>query len=85
MAHQEYYGAHVRIEYRGTGLDGKLVVQKENPIGGGWMDVKTFNEYSSYCHTEAKQYAASLSYCLQQGETEHIQRSSVWDSKTMAA
>lgn len=59
-----YYGAHVRIDRRGSGPGGSLVVQKSNPIGGGWLDVRTFYESASYCYTESKEYAAQLAHEL---------------------
>ena len=55
-----YYGAHVRIERRGSGPGGSLVVQRSNLVGGGWIDVRTFYESASYCYTEAREYASSL-------------------------
>lgn len=55
-----YYGASVRIEHRGEGLGGSLVVQRSNPVGGGWLDVRTFYESASYCYTEAREYASNL-------------------------
>ena len=55
-----YYGAHVRIEHRGSGIGGSLVVQRSNLVGGGWLDVRTFYESESYCYTDAKLYASDL-------------------------
>jgi hypothetical protein len=55
-----YYGAHVRIEHRASGLDGSLVVQKQNPLSGGWIDARSFYEYENYCHTDARQFASAL-------------------------
>lgn len=55
-----YYGALVRIEYRGLGLDGYLQVQRSNPLTNGWIDDRKFYQSASYCYTEAKQYASDL-------------------------
>jgi hypothetical protein len=55
-----YYGANVRIERRGSGPGGSLVVQQANPLTGGWLDVKTFYESASFCYSEAKECAADL-------------------------
>jgi hypothetical protein len=60
MTRTTYYGANVRIERRGMGLDGSLVVQRANHVGGGWIDDRTFYESASYCYTEAKSYAGAL-------------------------
>ena len=57
-----YYGAHVRIEHRGSGLGGSLVVQRFSPISEGWHDAATFHESASYCYTDAKEYAADLAH-----------------------
>lgn len=59
-----YYGAHVRIEHRGSGPGGFLVVQRSNPLAGGWIDVNSFSEAASYCHTHAREYAANLAHKL---------------------
>lgn len=59
-----YYGAHVRIDRRGSGPGGSLVVQRSNLVGGGWLDVRTFYESASYCHTEAREHAAWLAHEL---------------------
>jgi hypothetical protein len=64
-----YYGAHVRIEHRGSGPGGSLVVQRSNPIGGGWIDDRTFYESASYCYTEAREYASALAAELHFGES----------------
>ena len=55
-----YYGANVRIEHRGSGLGGSLVVQRFSPISEGWHDAATFHESASYCYTEAREYASAL-------------------------
>jgi hypothetical protein len=55
-----YYGANVRIEYRGTGLDRILIVQAANPLTGGWIDKRRFYESASYCYTDARAYASDL-------------------------
>jgi hypothetical protein len=76
-AHHTYHGANVRILYAGSGLDGRLIVQRYNPLSNDWIDARTFHESSDYCYTEAKAFAASLAYCLQQGEAKHVQKVSV--------
>ena len=59
-----YYGAHVRIEHRGSGPGGSLVVQRSNLVGGGWLDVRAFYESASYCYTESREFAADLAHQL---------------------
>lgn len=59
-----YYGAYVRIEHRGSGPGGSLVVQQANQVGGGWLDVRTFYESASYCYTESREFAADLAHQL---------------------
>lgn len=55
-----YYGALVRIQSRGLGLDGAQVVQQVNPLTGGWSDDRSFSESSDYCYSESKAWATSL-------------------------
>lgn len=55
-----YFGANVRIEHRGAGLEGSLVVQQANPLTDGWIDYRSFYESSDYCYTEAKECASNL-------------------------
>lgn len=55
-----YYGSLVRIEHRGAGLEGSLVVQQANPLTDGWNDHRAFYESSDYCYSEAKECASSL-------------------------
>lgn len=64
MIRPTYYGANVRIEHRGAGLGGSLVVQQANHVGGGWTDDRTFYESASYCYTDAKEHAAGLAASL---------------------
>ena len=59
-----YYGALVRIQYQGNGLDRALIVQRSNPLTGGWLDVTSFHESASYCYTEARLYATDLAHKL---------------------
>lgn len=55
-----YFGAHVRIDKRGFGLDGQRVVQRENLVGGGWIDVRAFHESDDYCYTDSRFFASNL-------------------------
>lgn len=60
-----YYGAHVRIEKRGTGIDQLLVVQRENPTApGAWVDVRTYRTASSLAHVNAYEFASNLAYTI---------------------
>ena len=59
-----YYGANVRIQSRGTGMDGAQVVQQANPLTGGWIDDRAFYESNDYCYSESKSYASALAATL---------------------
>lgn len=61
-----YYGANVRIEHRGMGLDGCLVVQQANPLTDGWIDYQSFYQSSDYCYSEARECASNLAAKLMQ-------------------
>ena len=60
MSRITYYGALVRIQSRGLGLDGAQVVQQVNPLTGGWSDDRSFSESSDYCYSESKAWARDL-------------------------
>jgi hypothetical protein len=55
-----YYGAVVRIERRGAGLDGLRVVQRLTPVSNEWIDLRTFPESSDYCSRDSVAYALAL-------------------------
>ena len=55
-----YYGAHVRIEHQGPALSRTMVVQRSNPLTGGWLDVAQFSEPAPYAHSDSKRCASEL-------------------------
>ena len=66
-----YYGALVRIQSRGLGLDGCLAVQRANDLTGGWIDDQTFDQSSDYCYSEAKSHASALAARLWTSRKSH--------------
>lgn len=60
MMQPTYYSTDVRIEMRGTGLDGTRAVQKFDSETNTWADAAVFYEASDSCSTASKRYALSL-------------------------
>lgn len=60
MSRITYYGALVRIQSRGLGMDGAQVVQQVNPLTGGWSDSRVFHESDDYCYSNSKEWARDL-------------------------
>lgn len=59
-----YFGALVRIDYRGPGQDKTLVVQRFNPLANSWHDARTFDHTFDHAFTDARLYAATLADAL---------------------
>lgn len=55
-----YFGASVRIVYRGPGPDHDLTVQRFSDCSGGWHDAATFDHSYDFAWTEARLYASGL-------------------------
>ena len=53
-----YFGASVRIERRGS----QLIIQKENPVAGGFEDVQAYNASWAHEHTQAHLHAQALAH-----------------------
>ena len=64
-----YFGASVRIVYRGPGPDHDLTVQRLSAVSGGWHDVKTFDHTFDFAWSDARLYAAELAHALSKGAT----------------
>jgi hypothetical protein len=62
-----YFGSLVRIDYRGSGVDKTLVVQRFNPLADSWLDVKSFDESFDFAYTDSRLYASALAYELRRG------------------
>ena len=56
-----YFGASVRIVYRGPGPDHDLIVQRYSDVSGGGHDVRTFDHTYDFAWSEARLYASDLS------------------------
>ena len=55
-----YFGASVRICYRGPGPDQDLVVQRWSDVSGDWHDARTFDHTFDFAWSDARLYAAAL-------------------------
>jgi hypothetical protein len=62
-----YFGAMVRIVYRGTGPDYDLIVQRFSYVSGGWHDARTFDHEFDFAWTDARLFAAALSANIRRG------------------
>lgn len=62
-----YFGALVRIVYRGPGPDHDLTVQRFSDVSGGWHDVRTFDHEFDFAWTDARLYAAYLAHDIRRG------------------
>lgn len=63
-----YYGALVRIQSRGMGMDGSQVVQRVNDLTDGWIDDRIFHESDDYCYSNSKDWARALAANLWRAE-----------------
>lgn len=59
-----YFGANVRIAYRGPGIDKTLIVQKYNALANAWLDARVFDHTFDHAFTDARLYAAALADAL---------------------
>ncbi len=62
-----YFGAMVRIVYRGKGPDYDLIVQRFSDVSGGWHDARTFDHEFDFAWTDARLFAAALSANIRRG------------------
>ncbi len=62
-----YFGALVRIVYRGPGPDHDLTVQRFSDVSGAWHDVRTFDHEFDFAWTDARLYAACLAHDIRRG------------------
>ena len=59
-----YFGALVRMVYRGPGPDHDLTVQRWSEVSGSWHDVKTYDHTYDFAWSEARLYASQLAHEL---------------------
>jgi hypothetical protein len=59
-----YFGPLVRIVYRGPGPDHDLEVQRWSEVSGDWHQVRTFDHNFDFAWSDARLFAAELSYRL---------------------
>ena len=64
-----YFGALVRLVYRGPGPDHDLTVQRWSEVSGSWHDVKTFDHTFDFAWSDARLYAAELAHNLSRRAT----------------